>query len=99
MRRLTTLIAERGTGKWSSIALSFEDRAGKQCRERWVQHLQPSVIKGAWTEAEDIIIMAEVEAQGKRWNIIAQKLPGRTDNAIKNRWNSTKRKELKQQQR
>jgi len=96
---LSELVEEHGPRKWSLIAQSFDNRLGKQCRERWVQHLQPSVVKGAWTEEEDKVIMEGVARLGTKWNIIAKDLPGRTDNAIKNRWNSTMRKFAKQQRR
>lgn len=98
-RRLMELIAEHGARNWTKISEGMDNRAGKQCRERWVQHLCPDVKKGAWSAEEDAIIAAEVQRQGTRWNEIAKLLTGRTDNAIKNRWNSARRKELKQQLR
>ncbi|KAG8458314.1 hypothetical protein KFE25_005161 [Diacronema lutheri] len=96
---LMELIAEHGARNWTKISEGMDNRAGKQCRERWVQHLCPDVKKGAWSAEEDAIIAAEVQRQGTRWNEIAKLLTGRTDNAIKNRWNSARRKELKQQLR
>ncbi|KAJ1636128.1 Homeodomain-like protein, partial [Pavlovales sp. CCMP2436] len=70
--RLFALVEQHGPRKWSLIAQSFEHRLGKQCRERWVQHLMPSVRKGAWTDEEDRLIMEGVARLGTRWNLIAK---------------------------
>lgn len=66
-------------------------------RGRWHNHLCPSVNKEDWTEEEDQLIMEQVQQVGTKWSAIAKKLPGRTDNAIKNRWNSMMRKNLRRQ--
>ena len=70
---------------------------GKQCRERWHNHVCPSVSKEEWTDAEDQLIMELVQQMGTKWSKVATMIPGRTDNAIKNRWNSTMRRILRQQ--
>jgi hypothetical protein len=77
---------------WADVAPMVPDRNSKQCRERWVHHLAPEVIKAPWTEEEDQILFDAMRTHRTAWSAIAKLLPGRSDHCIKNRYYSTMRR-------
>ena len=88
------IVASRGAKNWTDIARNLPGRIGKQCRERWHNHLDPNISKRKWTMEEDLLIVKLHLKYGNRWCDIAKLVPGRTDNAIKNRFNSNLRKRM-----
>ncbi|RHN45260.1 putative transcription factor MYB-HB-like family [Medicago truncatula] len=89
-RILIQLVDRFGLRNWSKIAKYMNGRIGKQCRERWNNHLCLD-IKEAWTEEEDKILVEAHKIVGNKWAEISRRLSGRTENSVKNHWNATKR--------
>nr|QSD99728.1 MYB family transcription factor [Melilotus albus] len=88
------LVNKYGPKKWSTIAQHLPGRIGKQCRERWHNHLNPAINKEAWTQEEELALIRAHQIYGNKWAELTKFLPGRTDNAIKNHWNSSVKKKL-----
>ncbi|CAI8597615.1 unnamed protein product [Vicia faba] len=87
-----------GVGCWSSVPkLAGLQRCGKSCRLRWINYLRPDLKRGMFSQQEENLIITLHEVLGNRWAQIAAQLPGRTDNEIKNFWNSCLKKRLMKQ--
>ena len=100
-KSIAILIAKYGLRKWTLVAKKLEDeyniigRSGKQCRERWHNHLDPEVEKAPISEKEEIILFNAQSEIGNKWAEIAKLLPGRTDNIVKNHYYSSLRRQLR----
>lgn len=93
--RLLRYITIHGPGRWSALAkASGLQRCGKSCRLRWVNYLRPDLKRGSITPEEERTILELHARWGNRWSLIAENMPGRTDNEIKNYWRSHMRKKL-----
>uniref|UniRef100_A0A6N2L9A5 Uncharacterized protein n=1 Tax=Salix viminalis TaxID=40686 RepID=A0A6N2L9A5_SALVM len=88
-------VAKHGTGNWTAVPRKAGlERCGKSCRLRWNNCLRPDLEHDDFTPQEEEMIIRLHAAIGSRWSIIAQQLPGRTDNDVKKCWNSRLRKKL-----
>lgn len=87
---LLVLVAENPKN-WGHVARGIPGRTAKQCRERYHNHLDPSIKKGDWTQIEDTVIIQQQDLLGNKWAEISKYLPGRTENSVKIRWKSIQR--------
>ncbi|KAH6818991.1 hypothetical protein C2S51_002594 [Perilla frutescens var. frutescens] len=95
--KLIKHITKFGHGCWSSVPkLAGLQRCGKSCRLRWINYLRPDLKRGTFSQEEESLIIELHAVLGNRWSQIAAQLPGRTDNEIKNLWNSSIKKKLRQ---
>jgi hypothetical protein len=101
---LRGIIEAEGAKHWTSIAKELNDKAhnsmavrhGKQCRERWYNHLDPALKKGNWTHEEDLFLLEKQQELGNHWSEISKLLIGRNENSVKNRFKSLLRKAQKE---
>ncbi|GMI65653.1 myb domain protein 9 [Hibiscus trionum] len=96
-RILVDYIRENGHGSWRALpSLAGLNRCGKSCRLRWTNYLRPDIKRGKFSDEEEQSIINLHAVLGNKWSAIASHLPGRTDNEIKNFWNTHLRKKLLQ---
>ncbi|KAJ1265040.1 hypothetical protein BS78_08G047600 [Paspalum vaginatum] len=94
-QRLVAYINAHGEGCWRSLPKAAGlQRCGKSCRLRWINYLRPDLKRGNFTAEEDDLIINLHGLLGNKWSLIAGRLPGRTDNEIKNYWNTHIRRKL-----
>lgn len=93
--KLIDYIRTHGEGCWRSLPKAAGlDRCGKSCRLRWINYLRPDIKRGNFGQDEEDLIIKLHALLGNRWSLIAGRLPGRTDNEVKNYWNSHIRRKL-----
>ncbi|GAB2285881.1 Transcription factor MYB1 [Dionaea muscipula] len=96
---LSEYVKHHGEGKWNSLPRRAGlKRCGKSCRLRWLNYLRPDIKRGNITDDEEDLIIRLHKLLGNRWSLIAGRLPGRTDNEIKNYWNTTLSKKIEAKQ-
>ncbi|EHA8588984.1 transcription factor TT2 [Cocos nucifera] len=96
---LSDYIKNHGEGKWRDLPKRAGlKRCGKSCRLRWLNYLRPDIKRGNISHDEEDLIIKLHQLLGNRWSLIAGRLPGRTDNEIKNYWNTNLSKKLKSHQ-
>jgi hypothetical protein len=91
-RLLVAMVARLGTGRWSEVSQYLFCRTGKQCGERYKNHLDPQIDRSPWKPHEILIIETFRKENGNRWSKLSRLLPGRPTNTIKNYCNNMKRK-------
>lgn len=96
---LTDYIKVHGEGRWRNLPKKAGlKRCGKSCRLRWLNYLRPDIKRGNITHDEEELIIRLHKLLGNRWSLIAGRLPGRTDNEIKNYWNTNLGKKVQENQ-
>jgi hypothetical protein len=83
---LVLLVKRHGQCHWQTIASSMPGRTARQCRDRFTNYLVPNLSQAAWSPEEDRVLLERFRELGPHWSRIAPFLPGRSSNAIKNRW-------------
>jgi hypothetical protein len=97
-QKILTWVDGNGTNMWARLAETMPGRIGKQVRERYHNLLRPDLKKSDWSSGEDMMVIHLQRQLGNKWAKIAELLPGRTDNSVKNRWNSVLKRRAAGQQ-
>ncbi|GBG31608.1 Transcription factor MYB3R-4 [Hondaea fermentalgiana] len=95
---LLELMSTSKPKNWADVAQKIPGRTAKQCRERWSLNLDPCINRGAWTQAEDELLLKLHTKLGNRWAEIKRHLKGRTENGVKTRFKSIERARAKDQE-
>nr|QIG55699.1 MYB transcription factor [Paeonia suffruticosa] len=99
-QKLAQIIEIHGARRWTLVAAKAGlNRCGKSCRLRWLNYLRPNIKRGNISAQEEDLILRLHKLLGNRWALIAGRLPGRTDNEIKNYWNSHLSKKINQKEK
>ncbi|KAG2676370.1 hypothetical protein I3760_12G050100 [Carya illinoinensis] len=99
-QKLSQYIEIHGAKRWKTVAFKAGlNRCGKSCRLRWLNYLRPNIKRGNISDAEEDLILRLHKLLGNRWSLIAGRLPGRTDNEIKNYWNSHLSKKISKEKK
>ncbi|KAE8711786.1 Myb-related protein Zm1 [Hibiscus syriacus] len=99
-RKLKAYVTRYGCWNWRQLPkFAGLQRCGKSCRLRWLNYLRPNVKRGNYSKEEEETIIRLHESLGNKWSIIAAQLPGRTDNEIKNHWNTNLKKHFNESKR
>ncbi|XP_010541907.1 PREDICTED: transcription factor MYB82-like [Tarenaya hassleriana] len=97
---LRSYVETYGEGNWADISQrSGLKRGGKSCRLRWKNYLRPNIKRGGMSPEEEDLIIRMHKLLGNRWSLIAGRLPGRTDNEVKNYWNTHLNKKCESRKR
>ena len=92
---LTQLVQQFGNENWALIASKIKGRSTRQCRERYINYLCPSLNHSPWTEEEDKLLIEKYKEYGSKWKAITDFFPNRTDINVKNRWLKLERHRIK----
>jgi hypothetical protein len=96
--QLRSLVGLFGFQDWYAISLRMPGRSARQCKERWLNYLKPTLNTTSWTLEEDTLLIEKQQEYGSRWAQIAKFFPNRTDSMIKNRFNRLQRREMRVQE-